>query len=85
MSRHIWDFIRFASLVLLAFGGIWALWKCRLSSHTLWLWFGAFLFVCCWLLVGILGMVWSLVEWLLAGVVAWRRAKASHGADLSHK
>jgi len=78
ISRHIWDFMKFASLTFAATGGIWALWRCHLRADIFYLWLGAILCLCFLLLTGILGMVWSLVEWVVSGVAMWRRSRASH-------
>jgi hypothetical protein len=85
ISRDIWDFMKFASLTFVATGGIGALWRCHLRADTFYWWLGAVLCLCFLLLTGILGMVWSLVEWFVSGVAGWRRARAPHGKDLSRK
>ena len=47
----------------------------RISLYiTVWLLFAVGLVV----LVGLLGMIWSLVEWFVSGVVSWRAKRLRH-------
>jgi hypothetical protein len=84
ISRHISDFAKFAILILLAFGGIWTLGLVPLTGLPFWLGAGMLFIIGALLLVGILGMIWSLIEWFVAGAVTRRRSKTSPQEDLSH-
>ena len=82
ISPQIRCFVRFALVTLLGFGGIWLCMQLRISLYiTLWLLLAAGLVV----LVGVLGMVWSLVEWLISGIVAWFRSETCRRKGLSHE
>ena len=89
ISPHIRDFFRFTVFVVLACAGLLVLWKCRLNPHTLGPLLCGLFIVFSLSFVGVLGMVWSLVEWqiewLASLVVRWRRAKAARRGVANHK
>ena len=87
ISRAIRLFIGFAFVTLLDVGMWWVLGPLRISvlgldyksSSVI---VGLFLWLV--LLIGVVGMICSLVAWSVAGAIAGRRAKASPQKDLSH-
>jgi hypothetical protein len=89
ISPHIRDFFRFAIFVVLACAGVLALWRCPFNSHTLGPWLCGLFIVFLLTLVGVLGMVWSLIEWLIewlaSVVVGWRGARASRRGEANHE
>jgi hypothetical protein len=75
ISQNIRSFMGFGLVTLLGFGGVWACMQLRISLYiTVWLLFAVGLVV----LVGLLGMIWSLVEWFVSGVVSWRAKHLRH-------
>jgi len=64
ISAHIRNFVRFATLILLAFYGIWILKKFELATIPRGFGLGLIIFIASCLLVGIFGMIWSLARWL---------------------
>ena len=73
LSHDILDFIGFAMLV---FCGIAGLWICRMKivdGISYLKYFVLFYGAVSLMLVGVLGMIASLVEWLISGVIARRR------------
>ena len=71
----------FALLVVMAYAAWWIFGSVQCSEGA------GILFALIdysFLLVGIIGMIWSLVAWFVAGAVASRRARTSLQKDLSH-
>jgi len=67
ISDNIRSLMGFAFLTLLCFGGVWVCMHLGIGLYiTIWLLFAAGLVV----LVGILGMVWSFIDWFVARAVS---------------
>ena len=81
ISRHIWFFMGFAFLVVMAYAAWWIFGSIQSSKGS------AILFALIdysFLLVGFAGIFFTLVAWLFSGVLARRRAKKLPQEDLSH-
>jgi hypothetical protein len=76
LSHGILDFIGFAMLVFLGIAGLWICRRMIVDGISYLEFFVFFCVAGSLLLVGILGMIISLVEWLISGVIAQRRGNS---------
>jgi hypothetical protein len=72
LSKHIRSFIKYALVTLLGFEGVLGCLHLRIIPGIgLWPHIAVGLI----LLIGVFGMVWSLMRWFVSGVAAWHRAR----------
>jgi hypothetical protein len=83
-SQTLWSFIGFALLAILGIGGLWLCRDVFGPGLTYLVLFGPAVAAGSLLLIGVLGMIWLLVERLVSSVMARRKAKASKKKVLCH-
>jgi hypothetical protein len=78
LSHNVRDFIGFAILTVLGFGGLFL---CRkiFNGYKVYLdFYGLLCLILAVLSIGVIGMILSAVDWFISVVKARHRAKASH-------
>jgi len=85
LSHNVRDFIGFAILTVLGFGGLFL---CRniFNNYNVYLsFYGLLCLILAVLSIGAIGMIWSAADWLISTAKSRHIAKTSHQEDLSHE